>query len=403
MSLDHISTKNPPVLAKAKKSYSKPAIDTWLADGEHLSQLLHLGLQLSACQVGYTAIQTGKRLRVGAQLGVASDSLVYTGSFCEALESSEVLILKGEELEGFRQNPLLVANPQLTTVFVFALKNHKAFNTGSLVMASENLVSLSHEQLDSCMVIARQLALQLDFNYKVEALKKSERQLVQMNVELKRFASVAAHDLRSPLRAMGSFAGLLRRRLKQKLNAEELEYVDHIRSGATRLSAMVEGILNLAKANHDDYSNYENIDLPTLVAEVADLIDPDQHHIIDFEGDQRRMKSSPPAVKQVLMNLISNAVKYHHLPSGKIIVTAIKDETSYTIRVTDNGPGIAKDDQERIFEAFVTGTAAPRVPGTGLGLALVRSVAKRLDGSLSLESSPGQGSTFIVKIPTKTH
>ena len=401
MSIDNISTKNLPVLAKAKLWYSRGAIDTWLADGEHLSQLLSLGLQLSSCQVGYTAIQIDTQLCIGAQSGLPFNSLNYQGSFCEALDSSDLLTIEGDKLEGFRQNPLLVANPQLATIIVLALKNHEKDNIGCLVMASESIVLLSKKQEDSCMIIAKQLALQLDFNHKVEALKKSERQLIQMNEELSVFASVAAHDLRSPLRAMGSFAGLLRRRLKHKMNAEELEYVDHIRSGATRLSAMVEGILNLAQSNYNDYSNFENIDLPTLVAEVADLIDPDQHHIIEFEGDQRRIKSSATAVKQVLMNLISNAVKYHHLPSGKIIVTVNKDKTFYIIRVIDNGPGIAEVDQERIFEAFVTGTEAPRVPGTGLGLALVRSVAKRLNGSISLESSLGQGSTFIVKIPFK--
>ncbi len=401
MSSDIFFAKKTPVLAKASIRHSKAAIDAWLADGDQLAQLLGLGLQLSGCQLGYTAIQSGEILSVGAQLGVEFDSFAYEGSFFEALGTSEFLLLQGAELEGFRQNPLLLKHPKLTAVIVVALASHEKVNPGCLVMACENEISLSAEQQASCTVIGRQLALQLDFYCKVEDWKKSEQQLLQMNIELSRFASVAAHDLRSPLRAMGSFAGLLRRRLKQKLDAEELEYVDHIRSGATRLSAMVEGILNLAKANHDDFSNYENIDLPTLVAEVADLIDPDQHHIIDFEGDQRRIKSSLTAVKQVLLNLISNAVKYHHLTSGKIIVTATKVDSSYILRVTDNGPGIAIADQERIFEAFVTGAETPRVPGTGLGLALVRSVVKRLDGSLSLVSAPGEGSTFEVKLPIK--
>ncbi|MFK8056390.1 MAG: ATP-binding protein [Saprospiraceae bacterium] len=394
-----------PVLAKAEILHSKAVVDAWLGDGEHLSRLLGLGVQISGCQYGYTALRFGAKILVGAQTGTSLSTPLVSGSFLEALEAldSDVdqLHFSGESVESFRQNPLLIAHPGITSVSAFALKDQEGVTIGCLVLASETMIELNEEQQTSCRVLARQLVQQLEFYQKVDDLKTSQEQLLQMNMELRRFASVAAHDLRSPLRAMGSFAGLLRRRLKQKLSAEELEYVDHIRSGATRLSAMVEGILNLAKANHEDYSNYENIDLPTVVAEVADLIDPDQHHIIDFEGDQRRMRSSLTAVKQVLMNLVSNAVKYHHLPAGKIIVSATKDEANYTIRVTDNGPGIAVDDQERIFEAFVTGKEAPRVPGTGLGLALVRSLSNRLGGSLSLESKVGEGSTFVVVLPVR--
>jgi len=415
MLLDDTSAIIPPVLAKARTPLSlssvsriaKPVAEAWLKDRKELNRLLDLGLQLTDATCGYAAIHAGQKLLVGAQVGTKLNSSFVEKSFLEELwkrgQPVEFLHFDAEALVRFRQNNLLLDQPSISSVYVFAIRNAQNVPIGCLVLASVAPMTLDERQLGSCQVLARQLSMQLKFYRKVEALKTSQKQLLQINTELRRFASVAAHDLRSPLRAMGSFAGLLRRRLKHKLNPEELEYVDHIRSGASRLSAMVEGILNLAKANHEDYSKYENIDLPTLVAEVADLIDPDQHHIIDFKGDQRRIKSSLPAVKQVLMNLVSNAVKYHHLPAGEIIVSASSDEQVYTITVSDNGPGIAADDQERIFEAFVTGNEAPRVPGTGLGLALVRSLANRLGGTLKLESTLGQGSTFEVKIPTKVH
>jgi len=413
MHINDISAITPPVLAKAESMngqatavrHTIPVLDAWLNGGEELSQLLKLGLQLSGASCGFTALLDGRKLLVGAQSGTTLDALRVDGSFVEQFwqldRAVKFLHFDERALLSFRQNELLIDQPNLQTVYVFAMENEQGVTMGCLVLASEKPFVLDAHQLESCQVLTLQLALQIEFYRKVEELKKSQKQLLQMNTELRRFASVAAHDLRSPLRAMGSFAGLLRRRLKHKLSLEELEYVDHIRSGATRLSAMVEGILNLAKANHEDYSNYENIDLPTLVAEVADLIDPDQHHIIDFKGEQRRIKSSLSAVKQVLMNLVSNAVKYHHLPAGEIIVSATSDDHDYTITVTDNGPGIAADDQERIFEAFVTGKEAPRVPGTGLGLALVRSLATRLGGSLALKSTQGKGSTFVVKLPIK--
>jgi len=331
--------------------------------------------------------------------------MAFEGSFLEAIENDvqpeDCKLFEGSELDCFRNNPLLIENPSITSVLVVPIRSQASISLGCLLLASDQPVAFNHAKETHCKVVAQQFARQLELYQKMSELGSSQEKLLKMNVELERFASVAAHDLRSPLRAMGAFAGLLRRRASERLTSEELEYIDHIRSGASRLSVMVEGILNLAKANHEDYSVYENIDLPILVAEIADLLDPSQHHEIDFAGDFRQFKSSKSAVQQVLLNLISNAVKYHHLPAGKILVTARKDTENYTIAVTDDGPGISEIDQACVFEAFVTGADGPRGPGTGLGLALVKSVIDRLGGSLSLESSIGVGSTFTMKIPIR--
>ena len=235
---------------------------------------------------------------------------------------------------------------------------------------------------------------------RVNAELEAERaKLVEINAELERFADVAAHDLRSPLRAMSSFAGLLRRRLGDRATGEELELLDHVIGGAGRLSAMVEGILAMAKARHQDFTATETVDLPTLVGECADLVDPSQCHHIAFDGAVPRIKTSPTALRQIVLNLVSNAVKYHDRPAGRIIVRCAAEADAYRLSVSDDGPGIAASDQARIFEAFETGANAPRVPSTGLGLALVRRVVDRLGGEVTLRSRGGEGSTFEVTLP----
>lgn len=398
--------ENSAVVADAKGVLNVAIVKAWLSDEAHLENLLKLGLEISGYKIGFAKIRSGDKLIIGAQSGTNFPQLAFEGSFLESIENDEqpeeCKLIEGKGLDCFRHNPLLIEHPSIVSVLLIPIRSAASASLGCLLMASDEYVSLNETKETHCKVVAKQFGIQLELYQKMFELRSSQSKVQKINVELERFASVAAHDLRSPLRAMGSFAGLLRRRVIEKLSAEEIEYVDHIRSGATRLSAMVEGLLNLAKANHEDYSLYENIDIHNLVAEIADLIDPDQHHVIEFTGISKRLEGSKSAIKQILLNLISNAVKYHHLPSGTIHVSVTKKDTDYLIAVIDDGPGIAKSDQEDIFKAFVTGTVVPRVPGTGLGLALVRSVADRLGGSLTLESALGKGSTFTVRIPIRS-
>ena len=279
------------------------------------------------------------------------------------------------------------------------LVDEEGHRLGALAIADELPRDLSAAEARTLATVAEQVVTHLALRRRRQEIDRERATLREMNEELERFAAVAAHDLRSPLRAMGSFAGLLRRRLRDRITADELEMFDHIRNGAARLSAMVEGILGVAQAHHQDFAKREVIDLPTVTAETADLVDPEQHFRIEFDGACPRIRASAPAVKQILLNLISNAVKYHDKPAGSVVVSCRREATDYVVTVADDGPGIAAADQERIFEAFETGADAPRVPSTGLGLALVRRVVARLGGAIGLDSAPGEGSRFTVRLP----
>ncbi len=281
----------------------------------------------------------------------------------------------------------------LTEVGSVTIRTPRGQPIGQLRVFGAEPVTFDERQREGLRVIAEQVMVQLELERKVH-------ELATLNEELDRFTAVAAHDLRSPLRAMGSFAGLLRRRMRERMSEEESEMFDHIRAGAARLSVMVEGLLNFAKARNQNYTEVENIDIPTLVGEVADLVDPDQRFKIVFEGEGKRVRANRTALQHILLNLVSNAVKYHDKPHGQVIVACFAERgDSVLLSVTDDGPGIAADDQARIFDAFETGDHDLHVPSTGLGLALVRRLVDRLGGFVHLESTLGQGSRFEVRLP----
>ena len=338
-----------------------------------------------------------------SKTGLDADSTPRAYSFCDHAMREPGDIFEVEDARKdvrFRENPLVNGAPHVIHYAAMPLTSDDGYGLGALCVIDDKPGKLTPQQRDTLRVLGRQVMAQLELRRKVSALEAERENIANINTELERFADVAAHDLRSPLRAMGSFAGLLKRRLKDRVTADEIEMLDHITGGATRLSNMVEGILGIAKAGQQDFSKHEVIDLPTLTGEAADLVDPEQHHLIVFDGEVRRIRSSTPALKQVILNLVSNAVKYCGKPSARIVVSCrTLEDGRHELAVSDDGPGIAERDQERIFKAFETGEDAPRVPSTGLGLALVRRVVERLDGEIALTSALGEGSRFAILLP----
>ena len=340
-------------------------------------------------------------VKAGAPDGKALE-LPSAGSLAAyAVDHPEQLhVVLGDRLETqFGEDELLRLHPNTRVAAALALCTPQGVPIGALVVGGDETCTLRAERHSLIASVGRQVMHLLELRRSIEDLQEERQTLASMNEELERFASVAAHDLRSPLRAMTSFAGLLRRRMADRTTASEVEMFDHVIGGAARLSAMVEGILSVAKAHHQDYGEASVLDLPTLVGEIADLVDPEQHHDIAFDGASKRIRASHTAVRQVLMNLMSNAVKYSDKPRGRIVVSCRQTEHENCLQVSDDGPGIDPQDQERIFEAFETGAAAPRVPSTGLGLALVRRVVDRLNGRIELQSVRGEGSQFTVWLP----
>lgn len=231
------------------------------------------------------------------------------------------------------------------------------------------------------------------------ALLSQAEELMRINSELQQFAYVASHDLREPLRTIKSFSQLFVRRYRGQLSSEADEYLMYISEGVTRMEDLIQDLLAYSRVAHGTESAREQVDLAMVLERVRRSL----HATIEETGTQITASALPvihghkTQLTQLLQNLIGNAIKYRSDAPPHIHVSAEPAESGWRISVSDNGAGIAPEYHESIFGLFKR-LHSRNVPGTGIGLALCRKIAELHGGSISVESKPGEGSTFHVTL-----
>jgi signal transduction histidine kinase len=222
------------------------------------------------------------------------------------------------------------------------------------------------------------------------------------------FLASMSHELRTPLNAIIGFTQVLQEEMFGSVNEKQSEYLDDIHSSGTYLLSLINDVLDLSKVESGqvelDVQPFSVRDaLERGVVMVRERASEDGVDVelkagpdVDvIEGDERR-------IKQVIFNLLSNAVKFTPA-GGEVDVSAARVNGEVRISVADNGPGIAPEDQERIFEHFQqTEAGVEQREGTGLGLALSKRLVELHGGRIWLESELGKGSTFVFTLPARS-
>ncbi|MHB1775135.1 MAG: sensor histidine kinase [Acidimicrobiales bacterium] len=216
---------------------------------------------------------------------------------------------------------------------------------------------------------------------------------------LRQFVADASHELRTPLTSIRGYAELLRKGAFKDEDGRQraLARVEH---EAARMGGLVDDLLLLARLDQGRPLRRVPVDLRRVAADAVDdarAVDPERP--IDLLAPEPLyVTGDPDALGQVLHNLVRNALS--HTPAGTRVTVEIgADATSGTIRVTDDGPGITATAARRVFDRFYRGDAARHGGGTGLGLAIVWAIARALDGTARVESTPGEGASFVVVLP----
>lgn len=238
-----------------------------------------------------------------------------------------------------------------------------------------------------------------DIARSLDVFKGQAAELQRSNDELERFACVAAHDLRSPLQAIQDLALWTLEDERENLPAGCIENLELMIKRSSRLSALQTDLLTYAKASDIDTS-VATFTLRQEVEKLSDMLDPQNKFNIRLEGDPGTITTYALPARQILLNLITNAIKHHDKGEGQIIVRYENNGLAHKLTVEDDGPGIEPRFQEKIFELFKTLQSRDVVEGSGLGLALVTKLVERLGGTLSVHSeAPGQrGSKFVFEI-----
>jgi PAS domain S-box-containing protein len=231
-----------------------------------------------------------------------------------------------------------------------------------------------------------------------EAMKNLERS----NKELEDFAYIASHDLQEPLRVIGSYVSLLSRRYKENLDKDAFEFIDFVEKGVSRMQNMIDDILDYSRVTTQgkEFLKYNPIESVNVALQNLRYKIEKSNASINVEK-LPKIKADQQQIVSLFQNLISNAIKYSK-PETKpeIIIKGRKEKGYVVLSVSDNGIGIKKDYQEKVFKIFHQLHAKTKYEGSGIGLAICKKIVERHDGEIWFESEVGKGTTFLMKFPT---
>jgi signal transduction histidine kinase len=235
-------------------------------------------------------------------------------------------------------------------------------------------------------------------------LERKSRDLEAASQHKSEFLATMSHELRTPLNAIIGFSEVLRERMFGELNDRQAEYLEDIHVSGRHLLTLIDDILDLAKVE----SGRMELELDDV--DVGECLETGFMMVrgrakrrgvrleMDVEPGLDQVPADGRKLKQVVFNLLANAVRF--TPEGGLVeASARRVEGELRIAVRDSGPGIAAEDQERIFETFQQAGNGGAREGSGLGLALSRAFAELHGGRLWVESRLGEGSTFVLALP----
>lgn len=266
-------------------------------------------------------------------------------------------------------------------------------------------------EIELLQQLANQIGIALAQAQLLEDESRQRQELARSNAELQEFAYIASHDLQEPLRKIQAFGNRLQAQFSEKIGDRGQDYLDRMHNAAERMQALINDLLSLSQVT-TKAQPFVSVDLAQITREV----------LIDLElsiertggrveiGELPTIEADPLQIRQLIQNLISNALKFHRVgvpPIVKVSSQTITLEqgvveklvvTHCQITIEDNGIGFDEKYLDRIFNVFQRLHNRSEYEGTGMGLAICRKVAERHGGSITATSTPGQGAKFVVTL-----
>jgi PAS domain S-box-containing protein len=250
----------------------------------------------------------------------------------------------------------------------------------------------------------------VSIRYEITSRKQAEEQLIHYadkleasNRELQDFASVAAHDLQEPLRKIQAFSDRLKTKYRDLLGDDGKDYLDRMLGSAKRMQTLIDDLLSYSRIT-TKAQPFVPTDLNQVLREVlSDLeVRIESTHGKIISGTLPTIDGDPSQMRQLLQNILSNALKFHkpETPPEIHIESEVK-AGNCEIRIRDNGIGFEEKYLDRIFTIFQRLHGKSQYEGTGVGLAIVRRIVERHHGQVTAKSTPGSGTTFIIHLPVR--
>jgi PAS domain S-box-containing protein len=229
-------------------------------------------------------------------------------------------------------------------------------------------------------------------------LTKTTALLEERNRELDQFTYVVSHDLKAPLRAVTNLSQWIEEDLEGQLAPEGQHQMNLLRGRIHRMENLINGLLEYSRAGRSQIL-LETVDVQELVAEIIDSLAPPAGFTVEIQPGTFTLHTKRLLLRQVLTNLIGNAIKHHDRPAGHVWISVEAQEQKYRFSVKDDGHGIEPEYHQKIFDMFQTLEARDITENTGVGLTIVKKIVESEGGIMHLESQLGTGSIFSFTWP----
>ena len=273
---------------------------------------------------------------------------------------------------------------------------------GEIVITGEKFTDDDKKKFKACSSIIANITKDVQISkiikMQIEALQEGYKKTKEAEEIKTKFLSHVSHELRTPLNSILGFSDMLT--LAGKLNEKQKEYVNDIKVSGLNLLEMINEILDISKIEAGAIKlNLREFEVSQAVEEASNTIKPlllSKNIKLVKNIENFVLKADYQKIQQILFNLLSNAIKFTP-QNGKIVITTMKKDGKLILSVKDNGIGIAKKNQSKIFKKFEQ-VGETQEPSTGLGLAIVKELVKLHKGKIYVKSAISKGAEFIVEM-----
>lgn len=264
----------------------------------------------------------------------------------------------------------------------------KNFFTREHLRLFKNVANLVSIQLTNAENLERRIAAESENKELLENLKRS-------NKELRDFAHIVSHDLKSPLRSINALISWFQEDYEAVLDEEANETFDKLNNKLEQMDALIDGILRYSSVSDKKLTTQE-VNVKEILEEIQNILYIPEHIQFIYPDNLPTINADKTRIKQLFQNLISNAINYIDKPEGRIEVKFTELKTFWKFSISDNGVGIAEAYHDKIFKIFQT--LDKKGKSTGIGLSIVKKIIELYKGTISLESTEGKGTTFFFKL-----
>ncbi|MEI6755092.1 MAG: ATP-binding protein [Paludibacter sp.] len=380
----------------ALESYS--VLDT--LPEEDYDNLTTIAAEICGSPIALISLIDKNRQWFKSHYGLAATETPREIAFCAHAinDADKILIVTDSRLDNrFHDNPLVTGDPHVVFYAGVPLVNNENLALGTLCVIDHNPKTLSESQLKSLESLGKQVVNLLELRRNKKLLEETVHKLQEKNHDLERFASVAAHDLKSPLIGISGISKLFSEKYDSVIDENGKYLLSMMVSATNKLRILIDGLLEYSRTESVINENKTLIKTSELTDYLIELYSHGTNLEIKTYAGVNEFYANNTAIDQILINLVANAIKYNDKELIQINISFTDYETHYECIVEDNGVGIPESQFEKIFLIFESSGKKDRFgnTGNGIGLATVKKMVEIMGGKIHVESEIGKGSKFI--------